>query len=359
MNAIRVFSSNGGRRTGLMLVVAAAFVLMLPPAAPGQRVDLRERLKTLNVRVETEHYVLAGTVSDKVLEEYGRMLEYIHAEYAAGFKEVIKDAEKAEPEESREKKKAAKRRASQKKKKADKQAGERDKDEPPAATLDQKDELGRFSVLVFGTENDYQEFGQAFLGGATEHTGGMFISSLELLLILDRGNPDDSRRVLFHEAFHQFMRRYVKNPPTWLNEGLAVYYEQGVPTRKGGLRYDQPDTSYWKLCRKAIQTDCAIPLWTVIKAPQIEFYSTTRAGLPGRYKDVLKKSLYYGESYTLVHLLLSDAGGRDKLREYLRALAADDGTKTAEITREHFGPDVCAHMTPYWTRHIESRPENR
>jgi len=344
-----------------MLVVAATLALMLAPDAPGQGVDLRERLKELNVRVETEHYVLAGTVSDKVLEEYGQMLEFIHAEYAAGFKEIIKDAEKAEPEETRKKKKAAKRRASQKRKrkKARKPGGNRDEDAPPPATMDQEDELGRFSVLVFGTENDYQEFGQAFLGGATEHTGGMFISGLDLLLILDRGNPDDSRRVLFHEAFHQFMRRYVKNPPVWLNEGLAVYYEQGVPTRKGGLRYDQPDTRYWKLCRKAVQTDCAIPLWTVIKAPKIEFYSATRAGLPGRYKKALKKSLYYGQSYTLVHLLLSDAGGRDKLREYLRALAADDGTKTAEITREHFGPDVCAHMTPYWTRHIESRPENR
>ena len=343
-----------------MPIVAGVLVMMFVAAASGQGGGLRERLKELNVRVETEHYVLAGTVSDNVLEEYAGMLEFIYVEYAAGFKEVIADADKANPEETRKKKKEAKRRASQKKKrKSGKRGSERDKDASPTATMDQKDELGRFAVLVFGTESDYQEFGQAFLGGATEHTGGMFIASLDLLLILDRGNPDDSRRVLFHEAFHQFMRRYVKNPPVWLNEGLAVYYEQAVPTRGGGLRFDEPDTAYWKICRKAIQTECAIPLWTVISAEQMEFYSATRAGLPGRYKEVLKKSMYYGESYTLVHLLLSDAGGRDKVRAYLRALAADDGTKTAEITREHFGPDVCAHMTPYWNRHVESRPENR
>ena len=71
---------------------------------------------------------------------------------------------------------------------------------------------------VFANRRQYYEFGSEYLGGS-EYTNGMYVPSCKLLLILDQGKFEDTREVLFHESFHQFMHRYVKNAPAWINEG--------------------------------------------------------------------------------------------------------------------------------------------
>ena len=52
----------------------------------------------------------------------------------------------------------------------------------------------------------------------------MFVPNADLLLIHDQGSFTETCGIVFHEAFHQFMHRYIKDPPTWLNEGLATFY---------------------------------------------------------------------------------------------------------------------------------------
>ena len=75
-------------------ILIAAVVWLMPPACLAQRGDLAEKLKELNVRLETDHYVLAGTVTDSRLELYGQALEHIYREYRKGFSEVLKSQEK-------------------------------------------------------------------------------------------------------------------------------------------------------------------------------------------------------------------------------------------------------------------------
>ena len=330
-------------------ILIAAVVWLTPPPCLAQRGDLAEKLKELNVRLETDHYVLAGTVTDSRLEMYGRALEYIHREYKKGFAEVLKSQEKEDREsgksKSRDKSRQSRRRSSRR-------AG-RDTDEEPR-TMDQEDEQGRFPVIIFNNRQEYDAFGRAFLGGA-EHSIGMFIPSCKLLLIQDQGNFDDTTEVLFHEAFHQFMHRYVANPPVWLNEGLAVHYGHARPG-SGGLSFSRPPAIRWQLTRKLIEKGQALPLWDVVNAGHWEFYSH-RPIKVSRFENVTMSSLYYSQAYTLVHTLLSDQSGRERLRNYLRDLADDDGTQTDRITREYFGPDVCEHMTSFWIKHVNSRPE--
>jgi hypothetical protein len=330
-----------------VLIAAAAW--LTPPACLGQRSDLAEKLKELNVRLETDHYVLAGTVTDSRLELYGQALEYIHREYRKGFSEVLKNQEKedraAGKSKSRDRSRQSGRRSSRR--------AERAADEEPR-TMDQEDEQGRFPVIVFNNRQEYDAFGREFLGGA-EHSIGLYVPACKLLLIQDQGNFEDTTEVLFHEAFHQFMHRYVKNPPVWLDEGLAVHYGCARAT-SGGLTFRQPPAIRWQLTRKLIQKGQALPLWDVVSADRRQFYS----GLPvnvSRFENVTVSSLYYAQAYTLVHTLLSDQSGRERLRNYLRDLAADDGTQTDRITREYFGPDVCEHMTSFWMEHVNSRPE--
>ncbi len=336
-----------------------ALLLLLPCGAPAQSTRLEERLKDLNVRLETDHYLLAGTVSDRALQEYGRLLEFIHREYAAGFAEVLKDAQPATSPSAAQPAKSprpARKLAKSGKKSARVDAKSAAPDEAPPRTMDQEDEARRFRVLVFGTDNEYQDFGREFLRGSTEHTGGMFLSGPGVLLILDRGNPDDTAEVLFHEAFHQFVHRYLKDPPMWLNEGLATYYGTARVDR-GGLTF-VPDPDLWKLVRKALDKDLSIPLSEVVQASRAQFYDPTPIHISG-FEDLRRRNLFYAEAYTLVHLLIADPTGRRRLHDYIRDLARDDGRNTARITAEYFGPDTCAHMTTFWIKHVRSRPENR
>ncbi len=349
--------SMSSRARSLICRIALATVLACGLADAARAQDLSKKLDTLNIRLATEHYALAGTVSDRTLRAYGDLLEFIHREYAVGFASLLQEdagANKAQPGRPA-KAKVAKTKAAGKAKRAG-------RDQPsapseaattqPAADPNAGD--GRFRVLVFATESDYQEFGRAHLGGGTAFTGGMFLPGADALLILDRGNPDDTMQTLFHEAFHQFMHRYVKNPPMWLNEGLATYYGD-MRVERGRLVF-RPDADRWKLVRKLIEKEQAIPLSEVVAASRAEFYDDTPIKVRG-FENVRRKSAFYAEAYTLIHLLLADATARPRLQDYIRALAQDDGKHVQKITDEFFGPDVCAHMQGFWVNHVNSRPE--
>ena len=336
--------------------------LLAVRAAPGQT-NLGGKLKELNVRVRTEHYALAGTVSDKTLNDYGRLLEIVHREYAATFAAVTDEPTKSATDKRPAAKapKAATKGARGKTAEPvepNAPAGDAKDANTPAARLAPAglDEQGRYPVLVFSTENEYQDFGREFLGGRTEHTGGMFIPSQGALLILDRGNPNSTSEVLFHEAFHQFMHRHIKNPPMWLNEGLAEYY--GTARVQQGRLVFMPDADSWKLVRKAIEKKLTISLAQLVQADHNQFYDATAVNISG-FEDVRRSHLYYKQSYTLIHCLLADQTAKPRLRDYMRALAKDDGSNTAKITAEFFGPIVCDQITPFWIKHVQSRPENR
>jgi hypothetical protein len=318
-----------------MLVLAMG---ALPSVGFAQQGRLKAKLEGLNVRVRTEHYELAGTVSDRVLQEYGQMLEAIYGEYAAGYSELVgpPPAPKPKPRPRR---------------------GKQAHTQPAPPPANAPETARPFRVLVFGTELEYREFGAEFLAVGSEHTTGQFIASVGALLIADQGNPDSTRPILFHEAFHQFMHRYIKDPPVWLNEGLATYYGS-AEVGPGGLRIGQSSAGRWKLVRKLIEKGQALPLWDVVQAGRKEFYDRTPVKLSG-YGHLARRHLYYAEAFTLIHTLLADATGRERLRNYVRDLAHDAGRNTARITEEYFGPAVCEHMTPYWIAHVQSRPENR
>lgn len=348
------------RARSLICRAALATFLACGLAGATRAQDLSKKLDTLNIRLATEHYALAGTVSDRTLRDYGDLLEFIHREYAVGFAGLLrKDTGGTQAQPARPAKaKATKTRAAKKAKRA---GGDQPSAQSEAATSqpaadpdDPNAADSRFRVLVFATESDYQEFGRAHLGGGTAFTSGMFLPGADALLILDRGNPDDTMQTLFHEAFHQFMHRYVKNPPMWLNEGLATYYGD-MRVERGRLVF-RPDADRWKLVRKLIEKEQAIPLSEVVAATRAEFYDDTPIKVRG-FENVRRKSAFYDEAYTLIHLLLADATARPRLQDYIRALAQDDGKHVQKITDEFFGPDVCARMQTFWVNHVNSRPE--
>src|SRR5262245_22546399 len=72
--------------TAVLLVLSGLSAARAQPAAPAD---------SINVRLRTEHYAIAGSVSDERLRDYGRALEFIYAEYEKGFAKLLDSAAKS------------------------------------------------------------------------------------------------------------------------------------------------------------------------------------------------------------------------------------------------------------------------
>lgn len=334
---------------------------LLAAAALGPSTAYAQRSGTpadsINVRLKTEHYAIAGSVSDERLRDYGRALEFIYSEYEKGFAKLLDSPDKsAKTKPASEKsrppggKPGSARSSSRKSADDDKKAPD-----APDASGDSDDDL--FPVVIFSNTKEYQSDTRRNLGHDAEHTIGMFIPSTRMLLIADQGNSRDTYEVLFHEAFHQFLNRHVKNPPMWLNEGLAVHYGSAVPSGKG-VAFTNLPTSRWKVAREAIEGKKMVSLAGVVTADRARFYDPTPVKLDD-FDNSRMQHIYYAEAYTLVHLLLNDAEGKKRLQNYIRDLARDDGRNTPAITQKYFDEKTCEGLTQHWVRHVKSGPRSR
>lgn len=131
-------------------------------------------------------------------------------------------------------------------------------------------------------------------------TLGMVVSDDTLLLL---GSEPDLSQTLAHELSHIVVGLATKNPfgdlPRWLDEGLAMYAEGGLPARN---RY---------ALDRAIKQDDLISV----------------RSLSGYSGDPAKVDLFYAESYSLVEFLLTTYG-REKmvalLQEFKQGIYQED-----------------------------------
>lgn len=308
---------------GSCLIAASA-----PKSALAQKANLRADLDNLNVRHQTEHYAMAGTVSDARLQDYGQCLEFIYKEYATGFAELTSN-EAAAPD-----------------------------DQPVHADPDHKmksrspmrgDFGGRFPVIILAKADEYDQFGARYFPESLEHTRGVFLRSLKLLVIRDDSDSSQTYEVLFHEAFHQFAHRFMPYIPTWANEGLATYYGVARPT-SSGLRFDQPAAWHFKAVQEARVARALIPLGELMVMDQARFYEREKIENP----DVTHRSLCYAQSYALISYMLSDPAGTARLRAYLKELAgAKNRPAAVAISQSHFDAGMLEAMTPHWLTYCQ------
>lgn len=337
--------------------VCALVVLFSLPITGTAQNKLGE--KGLNVRLKTKHYALGGTVSEARLREYGRLLEFIYSEYEKGFEDLLKETESksSTPAKVARAGGARKPEVSKEKETAPRKSGA-NKPPPKPGSDDDESEIGeRFPVAIFLNTREYQTQTRQHLGHNAEHTIGMFIPATRMLLIADQGNSRDTQEVLFHEAFHQFIDKYVADPPMWLNEGLAMHYGSAMPAGKG-ITFTNIPTDRWKLAREAVEDKKAIPLVDVVNATRDRFYDKTPIRID-EFENVTRSSLYYAQAYTLVHMLLNDPEGKKRLQNYMRDLAGDRGNQTAEITARYFDEKTCNSIGPHWIKYVKAGPRAR
>jgi tetratricopeptide (TPR) repeat protein len=79
-------------------------------------------------------------------------------------------------------------------------------------------------VRLFTDKVGYDDYVTARLG--TTKTGAVYLhynNPERRELVILRGKEED-RVILAHQAFIQFLRAFVPNPPAWLREGFALYF---------------------------------------------------------------------------------------------------------------------------------------
>ncbi|MBA3684327.1 MAG: hypothetical protein H0W72_03710 [Planctomycetes bacterium] len=244
-----------------------------PKGAPVKATPAKVGSWTDAWEAETRHYHITTQVSPARLIEYAAYLEGLYAVYHSTY----------------------------------------DPDSVPAFKME---------IHVFATQSDFVAAAADNGINVTASTGGFFVPSLMSIFVFQEmpsGWSSDFtvEKVLAHECSHQFLHctcNGSSHVPTWINEGLAVYFESGL-FRNGRFEL-QPPRSRIALLKT---------LYTTRKA-------TLRplAKYLDHYGPIEPEE--YGEVYAMTHFWIFGAKeGRKRFRLFWQALKdQENGTAAFE-----------------------------
>ncbi len=172
-----------------------------------------------------------------------------------------------------------------------------------------RDRSRLFKVYLFGGQTGflkYQEDLQQPMGSPAEHAAGLYSPLLKQLLIWNLPSRDEMHATIRHEGFHQYLDRFLPDPPTWFNEGLAVYHED-AEKKAGHLVFGQIQREYVKLLKEK----GLVPLEEFLVQSNRKFYE------PGQ--------LSYAQAWAFIHMLRHGSAAHKKLfKQLVKQLQSDD-----------------------------------
>jgi hypothetical protein len=235
--------------------------------------------------VETAHYHITSHVSPARLAQYAQYLEVVYS----GFSEIY------QPQSM-----------------------------PPY----------KMEIHIFNTHEDFMRAAVAHGFPVGESVGGFFVPDWMSIFAYEDSNKwggDDFsvEHVLAHECSHQFLNvacNGSRHVPTWINEGLAVYFEAGIAqgghfvARTPKKRIDNLKSIYAAKKTTIIPIDDYLTHYDHIAPAQYgEVYAMTNFWLFGTCKDDCKHK--------------PNECGLAHFRDYWKRLQAkEDGTKAFEAT---------------------------
>ncbi|RMG09175.1 MAG: DUF1570 domain-containing protein [Planctomycetota bacterium] len=202
----------------------------------------------------------------------------------------------------------------------------------------------RAVVLIFDTEEGFRSYAELTTDDRVESLLGYYLPRYrQLLLYEDRNDATrtETRRVLYHEAFHQFIDGLAPDLPAWLDEGFADYYsacrvEAGrvvgvgsvLPARLRDLR---------RLLRRG---GGPVPFPRLMLQSSAEFPQGAA-------------SAKYAQAWSMVHFFLHGAKPalRRRFGDYVaRLLAGQDARKAFEGSWEGVNWEA---VQGQWRRHVD------
>ena len=180
-------------------------------------------------------------------------------------------------------------------------------------------------VVLFGSERAFEPYRPRYNGKAVA-LGGYVLSSDDMNVVaLVDGDRDEALRRIFHEYVHLAIGNVFQGLPLWLNEGLAEFYStfrmesNGRRALVGGL------------------IPAHLQLLTRRKLLSIDDLLAVDSDSPD-YNEGERRSMFYAQSWALVHMLASGVANRaSDLGRYASLTAA--GTPSREAWRQVFGDE--------------------
>ena len=195
----------------------------------------------------------------------------------------------------------------------------------------------RFPLYLYTNSEDYNSHPGVIAGSAGIYNGQSLVGVAP--------RPGGSWRVVQHEGFHQFAHKMIRGHlPTWLNEGLADYFGEGVWTGDSLVVGLISPTS-----RASVQG--------MIKAGQFMSLSKMLAMDQKTWNSQLKSSNYL-QAWSMVHFLVhADNGKYQKaLSSYIRDLSR--GRSSSDAFSNRFGGNIKAFQARYvrWWITLKDNP---
>ena len=151
------------------------------------------------------------------------------------------------------------------------------------------------TVIVFKSDESYRPF------KPNANTAGYFqpgpdVNYITLNIAGDLNSEQNPFTIIFHEYTHLLVRNTNGTVPTWFNEGLAEYYSTFSITDDQKVVMGSPLASHVYLLREKKM----LPLRTLFQVDQKSPY----------YNERDKQSIFYAESWALVHYLILGKDGQ-------------------------------------------------
>ena len=185
------------------------------------------------------------------------------------------------------------------------------------------------TVLVFRSHRNYQPFKPLYNGKANENVAGYFLGGPSINYITlttetrGEGGQDERYGIIYHELVHLMVNNTVRGVPLWFNEGFAEYYR----TLEVGSDGQQVLVGRIHAPHVLLLREQFIPLDQLVAVDH-------RSPL---YNERAKTSIFYAESWALVHYLLLGEKQKYAAKAFLLLDALVSGTSFPEACQRFLG----------------------
>jgi hypothetical protein len=192
-------------------------------------------------------------------------------------------------------------------------------------------------VVVFDTYRSFAPYRPRF-NGRPVRLGGYFIGDeMQNVIALTVQNRQDALRTIFHEYAHVAIANVARRLPPWLSEGLADYYSTFA------VRRDGRSATLGRLVPEHVRllnTTSLLPLEQLLAVDHTS----------SLYNEDERRSVFYAQSWALVHMLMSGEPNRfADLTRYIDLIEA--GAGAIDAWRQVFGArDFAVELRTHVTR---------
>jgi tetratricopeptide (TPR) repeat protein len=178
-------------------------------------------------------------------------------------------------------------------------------------------------VIVFKDENGFRPYMPLYEGKPVPVAGYAQSASDINYVAMNAAGGEDAYPTVFHELAHLIHHNVSNNPAAWFSEGIAEYYSTFDLRSPSEVRLGLPIGRHLQLLQERLM-------------PLDEFFAVDRTSRT--YNDSDRRSLFYAQSWGLIHFLRMNKETQTRFGEYVTL--ADRGVPQAEAFQQAFGMDL-------------------